>query len=443
MRGRLKAAPVPLAAPPAFDRCLNGPAAAPVAVALSGGGDSLALLHLAKAWADRADRRLTAMTVDHGLNPASAGWTRFAAERAGRLGVPHRTLVWQGAKPATGLPAAARAARHALLADAARAEGAAVILMGHTADDLMEAAAMRGAGASAPSPRVWSPSPAWPEGRGVFLLRPLLTYRRAELRELLALLGETWIEDPANDDPRFARTLARRRLAARGATAPTVVEAVAPWPGLGDVRAGLAGEFAIPRHRLGAPDTETRRALGALATCAAGTARAPAAAQLERITARLAADEDFAASLAGARIEARGGAVLICREAGERVRQALQPAPLPPGESVFDGRFEITSSATDRQISFLAGHAARLPPDQRRRLATVPAAARGALPAIISPGGDITCPLLTESGLTESGLADTNPACIRRLTFARLCATLGGAEDEASFWRVAKLTPGP
>ena len=163
MRRGLNAAPSPKPEPPpAFDRWLNGPAAAPLAVALSGGGDSLALLHLARAWADHAGRRLVALSVDHGLQPASQGWSRFAAERAARLGVPHRILTWLGEKPARGLPAAARAARHALLADAARAVGARVVLMGHTADDLLEAETMRAAGASAPSPRAWSPSPAWP-----------------------------------------------------------------------------------------------------------------------------------------------------------------------------------------------------------------------------------------------------------------------------------------
>jgi tRNA(Ile)-lysidine synthase len=433
VRGGLSAAPDPIAVPPAFERRLNGPTAAPVALALSGGGDSLALLHLAKRWADRAGRRLVALTVDHRLDPASAGWTRFAAERADRLGIAHRTLVWQGPKPATGLPAAARAARHALLADAARAEGAAVILMGHTADDLAEAEAMRRAGASAPSPRAWSPSPAWPEGRGVFLLRPLLALRRAELRALLVTLGESWIDDPANDDPRFARSLARRRLATRSAPAPTAVEAVAPWPGLDAVRQGLAGELTVPRQLLATGGDETRRALGALALCAAGTTRAPGAAQLERIAARLATGGDFTASLAGARIEARGAAVRFCREAGERVRRMIEAAPLPLGESVFDGRLEIDAVAAEHRIGFLSGSAARLPPDQRGRLALVPAGARGALPAVFSPDGAVTCPLLGDGGRVVA----------RSLTFSRLCATLGVIQDEASLWRVAKLTPGP
>jgi hypothetical protein len=125
--------------------------------------------------------------------------------------------------------------------------------------------------------------------------------------------------------------------------------------------------------------------------------------------------------------------VLVCREAGERVRRTLAPAALPKGESSFDGRFVIDSAVAEQRIGFLAGHAARLPPDQRRGLARVPAGARGGLPAVISPEGAVTCPLLGESG----------EVIARPLTFHRLCATLGAIEDEASLWRVAKLTQGP
>jgi tRNA(Ile)-lysidine synthase len=83
-------------------------------------------------------------------------------------------------------------------------------LLGHTADDLAEAAAMRAEGSSVSDPRYWSPSPVWPEGRGVMLLRPLLGERRAALRAWLSGRGETWLDDPANDDPRSARARARR-----------------------------------------------------------------------------------------------------------------------------------------------------------------------------------------------------------------------------------------
>src|SRR5262249_20884789 len=122
--------------------------------------------------------------------------------------------AWEGAKPATGLPTAARGARHALLADAARTAGARVILMGHTRDDVLEAAVMRREGVRLGGLAEWSPSPVLPEGRGGFLFRPLLGVRRAALREILAQDGWTWIEDPANQDLRHPRARARALMAA-------------------------------------------------------------------------------------------------------------------------------------------------------------------------------------------------------------------------------------
>jgi tRNA(Ile)-lysidine synthase len=410
-------------APPTLEGLerLNAPDRPPIALALSGGGDSLALLHLAKAWADGAGRALIALTVDHGLNPASAGWTGFAADRARRLGVTHRALAWRGDKPSTGLPAAARAARHALLADAARSAGARVVMMAHTADDLTEAQAMRAMGASVPSPRLWSASPAWPEGRGVFLLRPLLGRRRADLRALLAGLGEAWIDDPANDDPRFSRTLARRRLAdCPGPGAPANRPPYAP-SALDQVQEGSGGELTAPREALSAalPD-DRRRLLGALALCAAGTTRPASIAALDRLAERLGGG-DCVATLAGCRIEARGERVMFCREAGELARGRLRSFDLPLGESVFDGRFVLTASEQGHRVTPLTGLAARLTPSERAAMRAMPSAVRRALPAVVAPTGDVRCPLLAPAG----------PVLAAPLGWARLRAALGAIEDEA------------
>ncbi|MDQ1154401.1 tRNA lysidine(34) synthetase TilS [Brevundimonas sp. SORGH_AS_0993] len=195
-----------------------------MALALSGGGDSMALLHLAADWARARQRPLLALTVDHGLNRDSARWTEQAAAAARAAGTDWRGLKWDGDKPVTGLTAAARAARHRLIAEAARGAGARVILMAHTADDVAEADWMRAEGATLGRVREWSPSPVWPEGRGLMLLRPLLDERRATLRRWLSARGLNWIEDPANVDPRFGRSRARQALAAlalaKGEAAP-------------------------------------------------------------------------------------------------------------------------------------------------------------------------------------------------------------------------------
>nr|WP_296455757.1 tRNA lysidine(34) synthetase TilS [Phenylobacterium sp.] len=324
-----------------LDRRLLRDSPRPIAVALSGGGDSLALTLMADAWAREHGRHLLILTVDHRLQAESAAWTDRCATLAARLGRPFRALAWEGDKPATGLPAAARRARHALLADAAREAGAHVILMGHTAGDLAEAAAMRAAGSTTPDPREWSPSPVWPQGRGVFLLRPLLAAGRADLRTWLSARGETWIDDPANTDLRYARSRAR---AATSVPAP-----IEPPPDRGLPLEGVAtgGELVFDRPALRrAPSTEVRRLVATACVCAGGGERLPAGSRVARAADAALGTERFISTLAGARIEADGARIRITREPGEAARGGLQPMELPAGrEVVWDGRFAITAQA--------------------------------------------------------------------------------------------------
>src|ERR1700733_13265151 len=98
-------------------------AAPAIVLAVSGGPDSMALMWLAARWRRTLARgpRLFAVTVDHGLRPEAAREARDVKRLARTLGLPHRTVRWTGAKPKAGLPAAARAPRYRLLAEAARA----------------------------------------------------------------------------------------------------------------------------------------------------------------------------------------------------------------------------------------------------------------------------------------------------------------------------------
>jgi tRNA(Ile)-lysidine synthase len=383
----------------ALARRLDPASDAPACVAFSGGSDSLALLLMARAWAAEAGRRLLVLTVDHGLNPESRAWTERAGRLAAELGLDFRALPWLGAKPRTGLPAAARRARHVLLAEAARDAGARVVLLGHTADDLIEAGLMRDAGSSVGSPAEWAPSPTWPEGRGVFLLRPLLAAHRAELRRILAEHGFDWLEDPANEDPRFAR--ARARAAApdlppsggapakpgRGAEGRQVVfyePPSRPSAGLPPEGADLTGVIRGPRAAFADP-----RTLAMALVCAGGGERLPRGVRLERLIARLRSGEAFTATLCGARI-AVAEEVLITRDAG---RAGLPVMDLAPGdEAVWDGRFLVRAERSCR-IGPLKGRASALPRAERDALRTVPAAARTALPAF-QDGEAVTCPIL-------------------------------------------------
>src|SRR5216117_3909702 len=127
----------PISVQQAKDLFAHWKSAPALVLAVSGGPDSVALMWLAARWRRALARgpRLIAVTVDHGLRPEGAAEAREVKRLARSLDLPHRTLRWTGPKPRTGLPAAARAARYRLLAQAARASGATHILTAHTRDD--------------------------------------------------------------------------------------------------------------------------------------------------------------------------------------------------------------------------------------------------------------------------------------------------------------------
>ncbi|PWE29422.1 tRNA lysidine(34) synthetase TilS [Maritimibacter sp. 55A14] len=204
--------------------CLDGLPPGRLGVAVSGGGDSVALLALMADWAVQAGVALEAVSVDHGLRPAAAEEAALAGRVAAQLGVPHTVLRWQGWDGSGNLQDAARRGRRGLIAGWARDRGIPAVALGHTQDDQAETLLMRLArgsgvdGLAAMAPRR--------RAQGIVWLRPLLDVPRAELRDELRARGLPWADDPSNEDTRFDRVKARRML-----------EALAP---LGIERAGLA-----------------------------------------------------------------------------------------------------------------------------------------------------------------------------------------------------------
>lgn len=193
-----------------------------VFLAVSGGADSTALMHLAATWRARNKGacRLEVLCVDHGLRPEAAGEAEGVARQACDLGLPATVLRWDGAKPTSGVQAAARAARYALMlghircavADTSRA----ALVTAHHRDDLAETVLMRlarGAG-------VDGLAAIHPIGRreGIAILRPLLRVAKSRLEATLRAAGVTWVEDPSNADPRFERAKLRSERSA-GASA--------------------------------------------------------------------------------------------------------------------------------------------------------------------------------------------------------------------------------
>ncbi|MDP3403296.1 MAG: tRNA lysidine(34) synthetase TilS [Brevundimonas sp.] len=414
----------------------------PVALALSGGGDSMALLEVASDWARSAGRRLVAITVDHGLSPTSRDWSRTCARAAGAAGADWLERRWNGDKPVTGLPAAARRARHALIAEAAREVGAKVVLLAHTADDVAESDWMRSRGSTLGGLREWSPSPAWPEGRGLMLLRPMLGERREDLREWLGETGRDWIEDPGNADARFARSRARvalnplpegegLRLAERSDAPSRKGEGRGltgthhtPHPFAQERRHAVVRSSPLPLGEGYEVDRSVRLPdLAAMLLCASGSTTPPRGDRLERLTARLNAGEDFTATLAGARIEARGTTVTVGREAGELRRRPAPDIALQPGVSaVWDGRYEITAREPDWIVTAAIGRLNALSRPDRAIVNTIPAWARGALPVLIRDGAP--APVLA-----------WRQARVRSLAPRRLSLALGETTQESDLDR--------
>jgi tRNA(Ile)-lysidine synthase len=421
-------------------RRLDASSTAPLITAFSGGGDSLALLLAARAFARRCGRPLIAVHVDHGLQPSSAAWADDAEAVAGRLEIAFVRRTWTGAKPLTGLPAAARAARHRLIADACRDLGAGVVLVGHTFDDQLENVLMRDSGAPLGPLREWTPSPVWPEGRGVFLCRPLLAVRRADIRRWLLAQGLAWLDDPANDDPRYARARARQALAQGAKAFPREeidVRALAglwrvtPWGGVAIDRKGLLRA---------APDRAVRLLQMSIA-CASGAPGPARQGRAARILARLLQGEGFAASLGGARIEAGADEVLLEREAGEADRGGLRPIVLDAGQTrVWDGRFEVSAGREPVRIEALRGQAGRLDPRDRASVLSVPASVRPGLPVFRSIGND-DAPRLALAG--SGAHVGNNSVRCRALCEARLASANGLVTREADIWTIARMAKSP
>lgn len=182
-----------------------------LAVAVSGGPDSLALLLLAHG---AFPGRVRAATVDHGLRPESADEALAVAGLCARLEIPHRILAARVERAGEGLQAAARDARYAALARWMAEEGLGLLLTAHHGDDQAETLLMRlnrGSGvAGLAGVRASGPVPGG--GAGLRLCRPLLGWRRRELEAIVAAAGLEAAQDPSNRDESYDRARLRRQM---------------------------------------------------------------------------------------------------------------------------------------------------------------------------------------------------------------------------------------
>lgn len=387
-----------------------------LAVAVSGGADSLALALLADRWAREHGGRVTALTVDHGLRPGSRAEAAQVDDWLAARGIGHRVLEWTGAKPVTAIQARARAARHALLGDWCRGAGVLHLLLAHQREDQAETLLLRLAGGSGPDGLAGMSAVV--EGPAARMLRPLLGVSRAQIEDYLVALGQDWIEDPSNRDPRFARVRVRAGmsgLSRAGITAATLAEAANRFA---EARVALEAATAALLARavalrpagyatlsvdelLAAPVEIGTRAVARTLAAVGGRAHPPAFDKVRRVLAALA---DHArrpgniAALAGCVVEVRAVSgdceLLIRREA-----RGL-PAPEPATNSLrrgWDGRFDVSVPAVSPLTLAPLGEdgwreAVRLDPSLRD--SPIPRPVHVALPALRDARGVARIPHL-------------------------------------------------
>ena len=306
-----------------------------LAVAVSGGPDSLALCLLADRWARARGGNVVGLIVDHGLRPNSAAEARQAAGWLAARGIAPALLRWPGPRPATGIQAAARAARYELLLGWCRAAGVLHLLLGHHRDDQAETLTLRAARGSGADGLAGMA--AVREIGGLRLLRPVLDVPKAALLAVLEAERQPWLDDPSNRAPGFARADLRRGpdldAVALGALARSHAiaraardRAAAVWLAR-HARIDGAGFVILDRPAFGAAPLDlARRILQQTLLAVGGGDYPPRHVRLDRLLRAVRAAPPGSAgwTLAGCRILPRAGRLLVCREAG-LIAEVLAP----------------------------------------------------------------------------------------------------------------------
>ncbi len=369
-----------------------------VAVAVSGGSDSMALLRLAADWKNKpfGPSYVVALTVDHGLRTESAAEAAQVKQWCAVLGVDHFTLQWAGEKPATGIQAKARNARYDAMCQWCRQNNVAVLMTAHTADDQAETVLMRQQRTSTDR----SLAAIWPENEwlGVKLFRPLLNERRQALRDYLNGLGQTWLEDPSNSNDAFERVRIRNGMDA------DKVEGLHALAGEAQERVRAADlevkywlqhnlnidAYAVlrfPRETFHKLSTDLQADVLSWVVRVAGDGQLAERATLDTIAQWITAGRESRRSANGAIVSARRHVIEVMREPA-RIRSRFVAVD-GQGVAEFDGRFLITAP----QGAFVGPMGV---PPQLKRPKDVPALAFSALPVVKMPDGSLISAIKSE-----------------------------------------------
>ena len=200
------------------------PCGGALAVAVSGGADSMALFVLLHGWAETNARKVHVLTVDHGLRPESAAEAQQVKTFVATYPhATHQTLIWQGEKPQTKIQESARHARYDLMADYCEQNSIKDLFLAHHADDQLETILFRLAkGSGLDGLCGMRHIVAFDDT--LTLHRPLLGMEKHALMATCAAHNAPIVHDPSNHNPAYARPRLRQALAEEGLSVKRLVK---------------------------------------------------------------------------------------------------------------------------------------------------------------------------------------------------------------------------
>jgi tRNA(Ile)-lysidine synthase len=394
-----------------------------LALAVSGGPDSMALMLLAAQW--KGPAKFSVLTIDHGLRAASRNEAKQVVKWARSLGLAAHMLAWKEAKPKSALQARAREARYRLMAQWCARHDADGLVTAHTLDDQAETLLMRlargsgidGLSAMAGDTVIF----------GVRVLRPLLQVSRERLRDFLIGRGQGFFEDPSNADPVFERIRIRqagRQLAELGlkpgalalaarrlARARQALEQAADEVEASSVAFQREGHAVVDLAVFQkAPEEIRLRLLARLLERIGGASQPAQLGEIERLNEWLKSGHGQARTLGGCRVQRRSKSLIVGRECG---RMAVQPVRIKPGQTLlWDDRFRIRLNRGSRKSMEILPLGEAKDRADVKRPKNLPDFVFKALPALMSNGHVAMVPQIGYSrpGLGSGSGAEIVPA---------------------------------
>ena len=404
-----------------------------IAIAVSGGPDSMALCYLMVRWMRCHDGEIVALTVDHRLRSESSHEARLVGERLGVLGLTHHILTRTGPPLQTNVQAAARAARYRLLEEWCQSEGILHLALAHHQEDQAATVLLRLArgsgvrGLAAMTPVVYR--------RYIRVVRPLLTVTRTCLKATCLSHGLVWTDDPSNENEAFARVRIRRLLPLLKAEGIGTVRLAATARSL--ARAGTVVQESVTTllaksadiHPFGfvrldpmslrcAPVETALRVLSYLLSVVGGRTYPPRLRQIEELhMAILAQAIHGGRTLAGCLIRPFQGGLLLCREPAA----VAEPKVITAEEGClrWDGRFLIITSRvpTGLKVGALGREGWRKTAITKPALTQLPPRIGWTLPALYAANGHIT-PLLPVEEFCHQNLSERDSVSTTTAVFA-------------------------